>query len=64
MKASNVVGKTVARVDQQRRTFSGGPAWEVLRIVFTDGSSLTFDVLEEPNGGDYGVKPRYWKATP
>ncbi len=58
MKARDVVGKTIARVEQSRvnRADTGdAKGWAIERIIFTDGSYLTFGVMEL--GHDYAVEP-------
>lgn len=58
MKAADIVGKTVARVDQTPMNQNSGRAWNVDRIVFTDGSSVTFTTIEGEI--DYAVEATYW----
>lgn len=47
MRARDVVGKTIARVEQERMG-------AIRRIVFTDGTSLGFSVIELKS--DYATK--------
>ena len=59
-----IIGKTVARVEMnpferglhQARGVAHNP-----RIVFTDGSSITFST-EETEVGEYGTAIEYWKG--
>lgn len=64
MRAKDIVGKTVARIVQSRvaRYDTGDPAgWQLERIVFTDGTELTFGVIEL--GHDYAIEGNVWPAA-
>lgn len=65
MKSRDIIGKRIARVEQERvqRSDTGDPqGWAIKRIVFTDGTSLGFGVIEL--GHDYAVEGVVWKAKP
>jgi hypothetical protein len=57
MRARDIIGRRVARVDQQRRadTNSGSAVQEMMRIVFVDGTILYFGVTETDHGDGYIV---------
>lgn len=53
MKARDIIGKRVARIEQQRfRTDFGTTEWCLDAIVFEDGSRLDFDVAPSFDSGD------------
>lgn len=63
-----VVGKTVSEFmidpeDAHEGAEGMGHLWfnDVKEIRFTDGSSITFTVMET-EGADYGITCEYWKA--
>lgn len=54
MKASDIVGKTVAKVEQYWWSEAHTPDHVLQRVVFTDGTILYFSVVEGED--DYGVR--------
>lgn len=60
MRSRLIEGKTIKRIHQTRRdTMSCGRMWDLDAIEFTDGSFLRFLVVEEFNGGEYGIQAVY-----
>jgi hypothetical protein len=58
VKASRIVGKTIARVLQSRCPDDRRSGHEVDALVFTDGSVLRFVVCEHQSD-EHGVAPIY-----
>lgn len=59
-----IKGKVVDRIEMRYFDDGAGGRSSDPRIVFTDGSFLTFRVHEAPESGHfYGVEPTYWKAV-
>ena len=56
-----VVGKTVSRVDITKRddASAGGPAHDITRICFQDGSRIVFTVVETEPGLGYITEALY-----
>lgn len=65
MKARDLVGKTVAKVNQTRWTLEMGahvPHWSLTSIEFTDGSVLYINV-NETDAGEYTVSANLVKGN-
>lgn len=59
MRARDVVGRRIARVVMSARgQTNSGPAQHLARIVFDDGSSMTFSV-RETEGLGYVIEPHF-----
>ena len=70
MRARDIVGKTVARIEQSRVTdgMTNTQRVSVDRIVFTDGSTITFTGNEDDTGAwveiNYHRKPDSREESP
>ena len=60
MRTADVKGKTIERVEQAPdKTSFATRVWSIERIVFTDGSSMRFLVVETWHGDGYIVEGLY-----
>lgn len=61
MKSRDVVGKTIASIEQSYRVPSGGGRAACLDVIrFTDGSRIVLNVLEQDDAADYIVNANYY----
>lgn len=61
MRARDIIGKTIARIEQSIRVPSGGGRHASLdTIYFTDGTRLVLNVLEQDDAADYIVNAQYY----
>jgi len=61
VKARDVVGRKIVRVEQDRISSDGSHAgcWAIRAIVLDDGTEISFSVHEIE--ADYAVEARVWK---
>lgn len=61
MKAHDVVGRKIERIEQTRVETNVGWKYDLCAIVLDNGTVIRFSVLETPEGAEYVIHPTVYK---